>query len=69
MLSRAGLSLLLLLAVPACSQVVPAASGGSDGSQMQTPPPVSGESYPTLTGAEARSKLPGPWIELRNLLR
>jgi hypothetical protein len=46
----------LAVAVPALSQVVPEASGGSgDESQMQTPPPVSNQSYPTEVGAEARS--------------
>jgi hypothetical protein len=41
------------------SQAVPAASGGApaenDDTQMQTPPPVSGEPYPTMVGSEARS--------------
>lgn len=40
------------------SQVVPAATGetqNQDETPMRTPPPVSGEAYPTATGFEARS--------------
>lgn len=56
MYSWALLILGLAAAVPALSQVAPEASGGtSDDSQMQTPPPVSNQSYPTEVGAEARS--------------
>jgi hypothetical protein len=42
--------------------VEPAATGGTDGSQMQTPPPVSGEPFPTVTGAEARSNYLDPGL-------
>ena len=62
MLTRACLSLSLLLALPAWSQVVPTASGGTDSTQMQTPPPVSGEPFPTITGAEARSNYLNPGL-------
>ena len=64
MLIRACLSLALLAAPLAWSQVVPTATGGNpaDNTQMQTPPPVSGESYPTLTGAEARSNYLDPGL-------
>ena len=59
MFTRICLSLALLLATPMWSQAVPAASGGApaenDDTQMQTPPPVSGEPYPTMVGSEARS--------------
>ena len=57
MLIRACLSLALLVALPAWSQVEPAATGGApaDTTQMRTPPPVSGEPFPSVTGAEARS--------------
>jgi hypothetical protein len=56
MYSWALLILGLATVVPARSQVAPEASGGtSDDSQMQTPPPVSNQSYPTEVGAEARS--------------
>lgn len=64
MLTRALLSLALLVAPPACSQVAPAASGGApaDETQMQTPPPVSGEPFPTRTGSEARSNYLDPGL-------
>jgi hypothetical protein len=56
MYSWALLILGLAAVVPARSQVAPEASGGtSDESQMQTPPPVSSQSYPTEVGAEAQS--------------
>ena len=57
MLTRICLSLALLVAMPGWSQVEPSATGPPPSSQdaMQTPPPVSGESYPTATGSEARS--------------
>jgi len=43
-------------AVPSAAQVAPEANGGTgDNSQMMTPPPVSGQSYPSEVGAEARS--------------
>lgn len=59
MLTRVCLSIALLVALPALSQVVPAATGDAPAADndtpMRTPPPVSGEAYPTLTGSEARS--------------
>lgn len=57
MLTRAFVSLALLAALPAWSQVMPSATGGTpaDESQMQTPPSVSGEPFPTGTGSETRS--------------
>jgi hypothetical protein len=49
----------MLAAMPGWSQTAPGAteggSGGEDNSQMHTPPPVSGEAYPTATGSESRS--------------
>jgi hypothetical protein len=45
--------------MPAWSQVVPSTTDGADISNndmnMRTPPPVSGEAYPTETGSETRS--------------
>ncbi len=57
MFSRICLSLALLVALPVWSQVEPSATGPppSSGDEMRTPPPVSGEAYPTGTGSEARS--------------
>lgn len=57
MLTRICLSFALLFAMPVWSQVEPDATGPPPASedQMQTPPPVSGEAYPTATGSEARS--------------
>jgi hypothetical protein len=56
MLLRICLGVVLLAAVPAWSQVEPSATGApARESEMQTPPPVSGQSYPTETGAEERS--------------
>jgi len=57
MLTRIYLGLVLLVAMPAWSQVEPSATGPPPSSDeaMQTPPPVSGQSYPTETGSEARS--------------
>ena len=53
------MGLALLVALPAWSQVEPSATGPAitptDESPMQTPPPVSGEAYPTVVGAEMRS--------------
>jgi hypothetical protein len=47
------------MAVQVWSQVEPSATGGvvtqEDGIQMQTPPIVSGEAYPTVVGSEMRS--------------
>jgi len=57
MLTRICLSLAMLVAVPVWSQVEPAATGSPPEAEnvMQTPPPVNGEAYPTITGAEMRS--------------
>ena len=52
----ACLILASVAAVPALSQVAPEANGGSgEDSPMMTPPPVSGQSYPTESGVQARS--------------
>jgi hypothetical protein len=49
----------LLAAIPAWAQVEPSATGGSattdDTEEMMTPPPVSGESFPTEVGSEEQS--------------
>lgn len=57
MLTRICLSLAFLVAMPAWSQVEPSATGPPPSSEdpMQTPPPASGQAYPTETGSEARS--------------
>jgi hypothetical protein len=56
MLTRLCLSFALLVAIPVWSQVEPAATGPpTTESEMQTPPPVSGQAYPTETGSETRS--------------
>ena len=57
MLIRICLSLALLVAMPVWSQVEPSATGPPPSSDeaMQTPPPVSGQAYPTETGSETRS--------------
>jgi hypothetical protein len=56
MLTRICLSLVLLAAMPAWSQVEPSATGPPvTETEMQTPPPVSGQAYPTATGSEERS--------------
>src|SRR5271157_2013165 len=59
MLKRACLSFALLVAMPVWSQVATSAAqatpGPDDDAQMQTPPPVSGQAYPTLVGSETRS--------------
>src|SRR5580698_7480105 len=57
MLIRIYLGFLLLAAIPAWSQVEPSATGPPPPSEeaMQTPPPVSGETYPNVTGSETRS--------------
>ncbi len=63
MLVQVYLGIALLAAVPVWSQVAPSASGGNsvtdDSAQMTTPPPVSGESYTTTVGSEARSNYLG----------
>jgi hypothetical protein len=57
MLTRICLSLALLVAIPAWCQVEPDATGAppNTADEMQTPPPVNGDAYPTATGAETRS--------------
>ncbi|MGH9517159.1 MAG: hypothetical protein ACRD3P_15945 [Terriglobales bacterium] len=60
MITRTSIfALILLVAVPLWSQSNPVAasdpSTGTNDSQMAVPPPVSAESYPTVTGSEARS--------------
>jgi hypothetical protein len=56
MLSRICLGVALLAAMPVWSQVEPSATGPpATETEMQTPPPVSGQSYPTATGSEERS--------------
>jgi hypothetical protein len=57
MLFRIYIGLALFAALPAWSQVEPSATGPSSSAatEMQTPPPVSGEAYPTATGSEGRS--------------
>ena len=59
MLSRVCLGLLLLAATPVWCQlgVIPyqTSTASSDDSRMLTPPPVSGEAYPTIVGSEIRS--------------
>jgi hypothetical protein len=59
MIIRVCLSLALLTAIPAWSQALPTATGGTDipddDSRMQTPPPVNGEAYPTTVGSETRA--------------
>jgi hypothetical protein len=57
MLTRVSLGALLLVSVPALPQAMsplnPAPTADND--QMATPPPVSGQAYPTAVGAEQRS--------------
>jgi hypothetical protein len=57
MSTRVCLSLALLVAMPAWSQVPIDSLGAGTGSpdQMQTPPPVSADSYPTAVGGSRRS--------------
>ena len=66
MLTRACLILALLAAMHAWSQVAPAATGGTpvDETQMQIPPPISGEPLPTVTGSEVRSNYLDPGLTL-----
>jgi hypothetical protein len=50
--------LLLISSISLWSQVEPAATGGDfdlDDTHMMTPPPVSGDAYPVMVGAEMRS--------------
>ena len=59
MLSRVCLGFLLLAAAPVWCQlgVIPyqTSTASSDDTRMLTPPPVSGEAYPTIVGSEIRS--------------
>src|SRR5271163_4548130 len=59
MFIRICLSLILIGAIPVWSQVgtstTETTTNPSNESQMQTPPPVSGEAYPTAVGSQARS--------------
>ena len=59
MIRRVILGLLLLAAYPVLAQVEPSASGGNpdttNSGDMMTPPPVSGQSYPTEVGGEEQS--------------
>ena len=58
MLLRACLSFGLLVALPAWSQVAPAATGGTeipDDYRMQTPPMVNCQAFPTMTLSETKS--------------
>jgi hypothetical protein len=56
MLNRVCLTLTLAATASAWSQVAPSATGSPDDEiRMRTPPPVSGEAYPNLVGAESRS--------------
>lgn len=61
MLARVCLAFALFVSVPAWSQVAPAVTESSsepnDEIQMQTPPPVSGQTYPVVVGSEARSNV------------
>lgn len=53
----ASLCLGLAAVTPLWSQVQPAATGGPslDDAHMMTPPPVSGDAYPVMVGAESRA--------------
>jgi len=57
MLTRIYLSFALFAAIPVWSQVATnsteASTDSFSDSQMQTPPPVSGEAYPIAVGSEA----------------
>src|ERR1700733_5993322 len=57
MLKIACFCLAIAAAAPLWSQVAPSASGGDSlgDSQMMTPPPVGGGSYPGNVGSEERS--------------
>jgi hypothetical protein len=59
MLTRACISLLLLAAIPAWTQVAPSASGGDtdadQGSEMSVPPSVGDSNFSMTTESEARS--------------
>jgi hypothetical protein len=59
MFTRLCLGLVVLIAIPAWSQVTSSttetASNSDEDTRMQTPPPVSSEAYPTAVGSETRS--------------
>jgi hypothetical protein len=64
MITRICLCLVLFAAIPAMSQVAPGATGPPADDQMRTPPPVSGEAYPTATGSETRSNYLGAGLSV-----
>jgi hypothetical protein len=59
MLAQICLGMAIFAVLPCWSQVAPSATGGEgapdETSEMKTPPPVSGQSYPTEVGTETRS--------------
>ena len=56
MLRKVCFCLAIAVSTPLWSQVEPDATGGGlDDSHMMTPPPVSGDAYPVIVGAETRS--------------
>src|SRR5208282_6223365 len=59
MSARVIIALLLLAAKLSWPQVEPSGTGGAattdNDTQMMTPPPVSGDAYPTTVGSEERS--------------
>lgn len=58
MLKRICLCLAIAAATPLWSQVQPSATGGGftlDDTEMMTPPPISGTSYPVIVGSETRA--------------
>ena len=58
MFTQVCLSLVLLVAIPAWSQVSTSEGVGLGiTDEMHTPPPVSGDAYPTAVGSEIRIKL------------
>jgi hypothetical protein len=66
MLIRICLIVALMSAIPAWSQVEPSATGPpATETEMQTPPPVSGQAYPTETAGEERSNYLRGGLSLR----
>ncbi len=59
MFRRLCLSLTLLVGIPVWSQVdtngTDAVANAADEARMLTPPPVSGQAYPTASASESRS--------------
>ena len=59
MFTRIYLSFMLFAAIPVWSQVtttmIDAAATPENETLMQTPPPISGEAYPTVIGSVVRS--------------